>query len=199
MAKQEEELEKNHGGDRSPLINPKLSYQNYERLKSLAEQFNIAFARNHRKPSRITLPTQHAIITEEALSQKSRPRRVPPQWEEEISRQLEEMLATDPPIIRPSFSPLASDVVLVKKKDGSLRFAVDYRRLNAVTKRDEYSLSNPHSIFDKLHGSRFFTKLDIASAYWTIPIRPQDIEKTAFHTPRGLFEMLVMPFGLCNS
>ena len=96
VAKQEEELEKNHWGDRSPLINPKLSCQNYERLKSLAEQFDIAFARNHRKSSRTRLPTQHAIITEEALPQKSRPRRVPPKWEEEISRQLEEMLATDP-------------------------------------------------------------------------------------------------------
>ena len=179
----------NRREDRPLLLNPNLPNQNYERLKSLARQFEIAFARNHKKPSRTALPTQHATLTEEALPQNSRPRRVPPKWEEEISRQLEEMLATDPPIIRPSFSPWASDVVLVKKKDGSLRFAVDYRRLNAVTKRDEYSLPNPHSIFDKLNGSRFFTKLDIASAYWTIPIRQQDTEKTAFHTPRGLFEM----------
>ena len=90
-------------------------------------------------------------------------------------------------------------MVLVKKKDGSLRFAVDYRRLNAITKRNQYSLPNPQSIYDKLKGSRFFSKLDIASAYWTVPIREPDIEKTAFHTPRGLFEMIVMPFGLCNS
>ena len=109
------------------------------------------------------------------------------------------MLAADPPICRPSNSPWASDVVLVKKKEGSMRFAVDYRKLNTVTKRDEYSLPNPQSIFDKLEGSRFFSKLDIASAYWTIPIAPKDVEKTAFHTPRGMYEMLVMPFGLCNA
>ena len=109
------------------------------------------------------------------------------------------MLAADPPICRPSSSPWASDVVLVKKKDGSMRFAVDYRRLNSVTKRDEYSLPNPQSMFDKLEGSKFFSKLDIASAYWTVPIAPEDVEKTAFHTPRGMYEMLVMPFGLCNA
>ena len=109
------------------------------------------------------------------------------------------MIANEPPIAKPSSSPWASDVVLIKKKDGNLRFAVDYRRLNAVTKRDEYSLPNPNSIFDKLQGSTIFSKLDVASAYWTIPIRAQDTEKTAFHTPRGLFEMLVIPFGLCNS
>ncbi len=72
--------------------------------------------------------------------------------------QLEEMLGAHPPIVRPSSSPWASDVLLVKKKDGSLRFAVDYRRLNRVTKRDEYSLPHPQSIFDKLRGSRYFSK-----------------------------------------
>ena len=87
-----------------------------------------------------------------------------------------------------------------EKERWSLRFAVvDYRRLNKVTKRDEYSLPNPQNVFDKLQGSRYFSKLYTASAYWTIPIRPQDVEETAFHTPRGLFEMLAMPFGLFNS
>ena len=79
-----------------------------------------------------------------------------------------------------------------------MRFAVDYRKLNSVTKRDEYNLPNPQSIFDKLGGSRFFSKLDIASAYWTIPIAPENVEKTAFHT-RGMYEMLVMLFRLCNT
>ena len=129
--------------------------------------------------------------------QKIRPRRVSPHWEHEISRQLEEMLSANPPICQPSKSPWASDVVLVKRKDGNMRFAIDYPRLNAVTKRDEYSLPNPQSIFDRLEGSKYFSKLDVASAYWTIPILPKDVEKTAFHTPRGMYEMLVMPFGLC--
>ena len=109
------------------------------------------------------------------------------------------MVETNPPICRPSKSPWSSYIILVNKKYGSVRFAVDYRDLNAVTKYDKYSLPNPQSIFDKLEENNFFTKLDIASAYWTVPIRDQYIEKTAFHSPRGLCEMLVMPFGVCNS
>ena len=78
-------------------------------------------------------------------------------------------------------------------------FAIDYRRLNAATKRDEYRLPIPQSTFDRLKGSKYFTKVDVASAYLTIPISAEDIAKTAFHTPRGIYEMLVMPFGLCNA
>ena len=198
VVKQDEKLETDLKGTR-PIVNPELPDHQYGTLARLTDQFDTAFTKNPKRPSRTTLPAQHAIITEDALPQRSRPRRVPPKWEDEINRQLEEMLASEPPIVRPSSSPWASDVVLVKKKDGNLRFAVDYRRLNAVTKRDEYSLPNPNSIFDKLQRSTIFSKLDVASAYWTIPIRRQDTEKTAFHTPRGLFEMLMMPFGLCNS
>ena len=121
---------------------------------------------------------------------------VPPKWEVEIERQLEEMLKNG--VCRPSHSPWASNVVLVRKRDGSWRFAIDYRRLNGVTKKDAYSLPNMNSILDKF-GSRYFSFIDIASAYWCVPVRIQDVEKTAFHTPRGQYEMVVMPFGLCNS
>ena len=88
---------------------------------------------------------------------------------------------------------------LVEKRDGSLRFAIDYRGLNDVTKKDAYSLPNPQHILDKLHGARYFTSLDVASAYWCVPVSEADIGKTAFYTPRGQYQMLVMPFGLCNS
>ena len=100
---------------------------------------------------------------------------------------------------RESKSPWASNVVLVRKRDGSMRFAIDYRGLNDVTKKDAYSLPNPQHILDKLYGARFFTYLDVASAYWCVPVHDADIEKTAFYTPRGQHEMLVMPFGLCDS
>ena len=102
-------------------------------------------------------------------------------------------------ICRPSKSPWASNVVLVRKRDSTLRFAIDYRKLNDVTKKDAYSLPDIQSILDKLKGASFFTSLDVASAYWCVPVHEPDIEKTAFHTPRGQFEMTVMPFGLCNS
>ena len=200
-AKQDEEGERvNIAEDLGArFISSELGEMVESRLRSLLVEFEEVFSRNYKRPARCKLSETHRILTGDAPPQKSRPRRVPPHWEPEIDRQLEEMLAADPPICRPSKSPWASDVVLVKKKEGSMRFVVDYRRLNTVTKRDEYSLRNPQSIFDKLEGSRFFSKLDIASAYWKIPIAPEDIEKTAFHTPHGLYEMLVMTFGLCNA
>ena len=80
-----------------------------------------------------------------------------------------------------------------------LRFAIDYRGLNDVTKKEPYSLPNPQHILDKLHGARYFTSLDVASAYWCVPVSEADIEMTAFYTPRGQYEMLVMSFCLCNS
>ena len=135
------------------------------KLSGLVTEFNQLFASNHKRPSRCRLMEFHTILTGDASPQKVRPRRIPPHWDHEISRQLEEMLSASPPICQPSKSPWASDVVLVKKKDGNMRFAIDYRRLNAVTKRDEYSLPNPQSIFDRLEGSKYFSKLDVASAY----------------------------------
>ena len=170
-----------------------------ETLEQLTRDFERIFALNLKRPGRCLIDEPHRIQTDNAAPQRSRPRRVPLHWKPEISKQLEEMLTADPPICRLSKSPWSSDIVLVQKRDGTLRFAVDYRRLNAVTKRDEYSLPNPQSIFDRLAGNRYFSKLDVASAYWSIPTHPRDIEKTEFHTPRGLHEMNVMPFGLYNA
>ena len=197
VVKREEELDGSIAEETVELLGPELVEGQRNLIEALALQYEGIFSRNRRQPTRTKFDVHHAIVTADNPPQSPRPRRVPPSWETEINHQLEEMMGANPPICRPSNSPWSSDVVLVKKKDGSLRFAVDYRRLNAITKRDQYSL--PNRIFDKLRGSCFFSKLDIASAYWTVPIRESDIEKTAFHTPRGLFEMIVMPFGLCNS
>ena len=199
VIKQDEKLDEGIKREAEELLNPELEARQKARLGAIIEQYRDAFSRHRKRPTRTKLDVRHAIVTSDNSPQSTLPRRMPPSWEKEINLQLEEMMNADRPICRPSNSPWSSDVVLVKKKDGSLRFAVDYRRFNSVTKRDEYSLLNPQSIFDKLEGSRYFTKLDIASAYWTVPIRGQDTEKTAFNTPRGLFEMLVMPFGLCNN
>ena len=139
----------------------------------------------------------HGVELESNTPLRSRPGRIPPSWEEEITKQVDEMCING--ICRPSKSSWASDVVLVKKKDGRMRFAVDYRQLNSITKRDAYGPPNPQSILDKLDGSVYFSCLDVASAYWCVPMREKDVEKTAFHTPRGLYEMLVMPFGMVNS
>ena len=90
-------------------------------------------------------------------------------------------------------------MLLVTKRDGSQRFAIDYRQLNSVTKKDAYGIPQAQTILDKLHGHMYFSVIDISAAYWGVPVREEDKEKTAFNTPRGLFEMNVMPFGLVNA
>ena len=116
---------------------------------------------------------------------------------EEVARQLRKMQEAH--IIQPSTSPWASPVVMVRKKDGSHRFCVDYQRLNAVTKADTYPLPRIDDLLDQLGQCKYFSTLDLASGYWQIKVATESQEKTAFVTPQGLYEFLVMPFGLTNA
>ena len=117
---------------------------------------------------------------------------------QEEREQLEEML--DQGVVRPSTSPWASPVVMVKKKDGSLRFCVDYRKLNEVTEKDAHPLPRIDDTLESLSGARYFSTLDLKSGYWQGPIREEDKKKTAFCTSSGrLYEFNRLPFGLCNA
>jgi len=102
-------------------------------------------------------------------------------------------------LIRPSDSPWAARVVLVAKKNGKLRFCLDYRELNSVTRKDAYPLPRIDDIFDSLGKARWFTSLDLASGYWQVEVAPEDQPKTAFISACGTFEFNVMPFGLTNA
>ena len=137
------------------------------------------------------------IETGDAPPRRCAPRRMPFAVREEVARQLKTM--QDAHVIQPSASPWASPVVMVRKKDGSHRFCIDYRNLNAVTKQDTFPLPRIDDLLDQLGKCKYFSTLDLASGYWQIKVAPTSREKTAFTTPQGLFEFLVMPFGLTNA
>jgi hypothetical protein len=126
-----------------------------------------------------------------------RPYRMPPNELAELKIQLQDLL--DKGFIRPSVSPWGCPTLFVKKKDNRLRLCVDYRPLNAVTIKNKYPLPRIDILFDQLAGAKVFSKIDLRSGYHQIKIRPCDIPKTAFSTRYGLYEYLVMSFGLTNA
>jgi hypothetical protein len=123
--------------------------------------------------------------------------RMPPNKLAELKIQLQDLL--DKGFIRPSASPWGCPALFVKKKDNSLRLCVDYRPLNAVTVKNKYPLPRIDILFDQLAGAKVFSKIDLRFDYHQIKIRPSDIPKTAFSTRYGLYEYLVMSFGLTNA
>mgnify|MGYP005952035073 CR=1 FL=1 len=114
-----------------------------------------------------------------------------------VEREIENMLQND--IIEPSDSPYASPVCLVKKKDDSVRFSIDYCRLNSQTKKDAFPLPRIDESLESLTGARWFSTLDMASGYWQCKMAEKDKIKTAFTTHKGLYQFKVLPFGLCNA
>jgi hypothetical protein len=126
-----------------------------------------------------------------------RPYRMPPAELAELKKQLQELL--DKGFICPCTSPWGCPALFVKKKDESLRLCIDYRPLNAVTIKNKYPLPRIDVLIDQLVGAKVFSKIDLSSGYHQIKIRASDIPKTAFSTRYGLYEFLVMSFGLTNA
>lgn len=115
----------------------------------------------------------------------------------ELNIQLQDLF--DKGFIRASTSPLGALVFFVKKKDGTLRLCVDYWELNKVTVKNKYPFLRIDDLFDQLQGAQIFLKADLRSGYHQLKVKAEDIEKTAFCTWYGHYELLVMPFGVTNA
>ena len=101
--------------------------------------------------------------------------------------------------IRPSDSPYGAPVLFVPKKDGSLRFCIDYRWLNKKTVKNRYPVPLPKEMLDWQGSAKVFSKINLRLGYWQMPVKPREVHKIAFKTRWGLYEFLVMPFGITNA
>ena len=175
---------------------PNIKAETRRGLRRIIKELQVCFACPGGKLGRCGL-CKHKINVQGNHPCKSGPRRYPLAQRDIMEEELQKMLNND--IIEPSSSPWAANVVLVRKKDNSVRFCVDYRRLNAVTKKDAYPLPHIGDTLDALSGSRWFSCLDMSAGFNQVEMEEGSKEYTAFNTHKGLFQYKVLPFGLCNS
>ena len=180
----------------SDSLTPTSDTSQYPEITKLLTQFATLFQTPTTLPPSPT--TNHAIhLLPNSEPINIRPYRYPYFQKQEIETQVENMLQSG--IIRPSTSPFSSPVLLVKKRDGSWHFCVDYRALNAIIVKYKFSIPTIDELLDELGGACWFSKLDLLQGYHQILMKAKDICKTAFCTHHGHYEFCVMPFGLCNA
>ena len=165
-------------------------------LKELLKEYKDIFSTREYDLGETSLAV-HTIDTGGNKPVKQQLRRQPPVVQSAIDKQVGEMLKAG--IIEPSTSPWSSNVVMIKKKDGSLRFCVDYRKLNSVTVKDSYPLPRIDSCLETLEGSNFFSGFDLCSGYYQVKMDEKDAPKTGFVTRNGLWQFRKMSMGLTNS
>ena len=167
-----------------------------QQLESLLEEFQDVISVGDNDLGHTDM-VYHKIDTGDAQPVRQPARRLPFHQKEEVRQLLDDMLSRD--IVEPSQGPWSSPIVLVKKKDGSTRFCIDFRKVNDLTRKDAQPLPRIDDTLDAMGEACYFSTLDLASGYWQVALDPSDKEKTAFATPFGLYQFRVMPFGLCNA
>ena len=177
------------------LTTTELSQTEQRELLELLNSFSTLFVGDG-EPVGWTGVVKHDIETSGAPIRQP-VRRLPQSMKHIVDDEVEKMIQQG--IIRPSTSPWSSPIVMVRKKNGSWRFCIDYRKINAVTRQNAYPLPRIDATLDSLAGSVYFTTLDLASGYWQVELTTDAKAKTAFSTPKGHFEFNVMPFGLTNA
>lgn len=188
----------------SATCSPDFSHLSWETLspgetfeaRALLEKYSETFSHDDSDLGCTPL-VQHTIPLLDNVPIRQRYRRLPPSQYEQVKAHIQGLL--EQKVIQPSCSPYSAPIVVVQKKDGGIRMCVDYRQLNAKTRKDAYPLPRIEESLDALAGAKWFSTLDLASGYNQVPMDEKDKEKTAFCTPFGLFEFNRMPFGLCNA
>ena len=171
-------------------ISSEITLEQRQQLEGLCRKYSDVLTD---APLRTTLEEcQIALIDEEPVRVKQYP--LPESQLNTVQKEVDAMLRLD--VIEPTVSAFNSPIVLVKKKDRSVRFCIDYRGLNAKVKFDAEPIPNIESLFMKLRQAKYLSKFDLSKGYWQIPVKEEDRPKTAFSTEQGQFQWKAMPFGL---
>jgi hypothetical protein len=166
-------------------------------LRDLLLRYQDVFSQGEQDTGRTNLIEHQIPLKPGTRPVRQPPHRLGPEKEAEVERQVEDLQKRG--LIEPADGAWSSPVVLVKKKDNTWRFCVDYRRLNDVTQHDAYPLPRIDDSLSTLSGSRYFSTLDLVSGYWQVPMSIEAQEKSAFVTRSGFWKWRVLPFGLTSA
>ena len=177
-------------------LSPGLGKETIDYLKEKLTEYSDVFSKDETDLGKTHI-VKHEIETGDARPIKQRARRLPFAQEEELTKLVEDLVTRK--LVEPSSASWSSPVVMVRKKNGSYRLCVDYRRLNDVTIKDAYPLPIIDTTLRSLSGSAWFSTLDLSSGFWQVPLSKEASDKSTFVTKRGLWKFNVLPMGMSNS
>jgi len=177
-------------------IDGSVTREQAEGFTSLLKRYSDVFSKNE-LDLRETPLAKHPIDTGDARPIKKTLRKQPFHQLEKIDEHVKEMIRAG--VVEPSNSPWTSNLVVVKKKDGSLRYCVDCRKINSVTRRDVYPLPRIDACLYALSGAKLFSAFDLRNSYHQVPMHEDDANKTTFIVGTGTYRFKRVPFGLCNA